>query len=151
MKFSSVVSWEERTVLFSDTVRYLQLAPLNMRIVLSGRLTVMSTFAGDTSGVPLRLCSGRGRWAVESMKQWEFGPLIVQVCLIYIRTPWLVGFSHPYVEWQIIDIALQTYDKVSVSLYDTLGKDSVGQHITYTPCFVIDDIASQNICNMPLL
>ncbi|TFK42731.1 hypothetical protein BDQ12DRAFT_676716 [Crucibulum laeve] len=29
-------------------------------------------------------------------------------------------------EWQIIDIALQTYNKVSVSLYDTLGKDSVG-------------------------
>ncbi|KAG5645915.1 hypothetical protein DXG03_005062 [Asterophora parasitica] len=28
-------------------------------------------------------------------------------------------------EWQIIDIALQSYNKVSVSLYDTLGKDSV--------------------------
>lgn len=31
------------------------------------------------------------------------------------------------VEWQILDIAMQTYDKVSVSLYDTLGKDSVGK------------------------
>lgn len=30
-------------------------------------------------------------------------------------------------EWQVIDIALQSYDKVSVSLYDTLGQDSVGQ------------------------
>lgn len=29
-------------------------------------------------------------------------------------------------EWQIVDIALQTYGKVGVSLYDTLGKDSVG-------------------------
>ncbi|KAF9001906.1 hypothetical protein BDQ17DRAFT_1357697 [Cyathus striatus] len=28
-------------------------------------------------------------------------------------------------EWQIIDIALQSYNKVSVSLYDTLGNDSV--------------------------
>ncbi|KAJ7093232.1 hypothetical protein C8R44DRAFT_815926 [Mycena epipterygia] len=28
-------------------------------------------------------------------------------------------------EWQIIDIALQSYKKVSVSLYDTLGKDAV--------------------------
>ncbi|CAA7267913.1 unnamed protein product [Cyclocybe aegerita] len=28
-------------------------------------------------------------------------------------------------EWQIVDIALQSYQKVSVSLYDTLGKDSV--------------------------
>lgn len=31
-------------------------------------------------------------------------------------------------EWQIIDIALQSYNKVSVSLYDTLGKDSVGKY-----------------------
>lgn len=30
------------------------------------------------------------------------------------------------IEWQIVDIACQTYQKVSVSLYDTLGKDSVG-------------------------
>jgi long-chain acyl-CoA synthetase len=28
-------------------------------------------------------------------------------------------------EWQIVDLALQGYQKVSVSLYDTLGKDSV--------------------------
>jgi len=28
-------------------------------------------------------------------------------------------------EWQIVDIACQTYQKVTVSLYDTLGKDSV--------------------------
>ena len=31
-----------------------------------------------------------------------------------------------FVEWQTIDIALQSYQKVAVSLYDTLGKDSVG-------------------------
>ena len=30
-------------------------------------------------------------------------------------------------EWQILDIALQTYCKVSVSLYDTLGADAVGK------------------------
>jgi len=30
------------------------------------------------------------------------------------------------VEWQLVDIACQTYNKVGVSLYDTLGKDSVG-------------------------
>lgn len=33
------------------------------------------------------------------------------------------------VEWQMIDIGLQSYQKVSVSLYDTLGKDSVGMHL----------------------
>lgn len=32
-----------------------------------------------------------------------------------------------YAEWQILDIAMQTYNKVSVSLYDTLGKDAVGK------------------------
>lgn len=36
-------------------------------------------------------------------------------------------------EWQIIDIALQSYDKVSVSLYDTLGKDSVGMVLFNCP------------------
>ncbi|KAJ7684665.1 hypothetical protein DFH06DRAFT_1355192, partial [Mycena polygramma] len=30
-------------------------------------------------------------------------------------------------EWQILDIALSSYKKVGVSLYDTLGKDSVGE------------------------
>ncbi|KAF8905973.1 hypothetical protein CPB84DRAFT_1813952 [Gymnopilus junonius] len=30
-------------------------------------------------------------------------------------------------EWQIVDLALQAYQKVSVSLYDTLGRDSVGE------------------------
>jgi len=31
-------------------------------------------------------------------------------------------------EWQTIDIALQSYQKVAVGLYDTLGKDSVGTY-----------------------
>lgn len=29
-------------------------------------------------------------------------------------------------EWQIVELACNAYRKVSVSLYDTLGKDSVG-------------------------
>jgi long-chain acyl-CoA synthetase len=32
-------------------------------------------------------------------------------------------------EWQIIDIAIYSYQKAAVSLYDTLGKDSVGEHM----------------------
>jgi|ERR1700722_6181864 len=31
------------------------------------------------------------------------------------------------VEWQIIDLTLQGYNLVGVSLYDTLGRDSVGK------------------------
>ena len=34
-------------------------------------------------------------------------------------------------EWQIINIALESYNKVSVSLYDTLGNDSVGQSLFF--------------------
>ena len=34
-----------------------------------------------------------------------------------------------WTEWQIIEIALQSYQKVSVSLHDTLGTDSVGKHV----------------------
>ena len=29
-------------------------------------------------------------------------------------------------DWQVIDLSLQAYGKVGVSLYDTLGKDSAG-------------------------
>ena len=30
-------------------------------------------------------------------------------------------------EWQIVDMACHSYDKVSVALYDTLGPTSVGE------------------------
>jgi hypothetical protein len=36
-------------------------------------------------------------------------------------------------EWQIIDLALQAYGFVGVSLYDTLGKDSVGTYYVMDP------------------
>jgi long-chain acyl-CoA synthetase len=40
-------------------------------------------------------------------------------------------------EWQVIDIALQAYGKVGVSLYDTLGKDSVEYIINHAHLTVI--------------
>ncbi|KAI0748011.1 acetyl-CoA synthetase-like protein [Daedaleopsis nitida] len=36
--------------------------------------------------------------------------------------------------WQVVDLSLQAYDKVGVSLYDTLGKDSAGA----SPCLAIN-------------
>lgn len=33
-----------------------------------------------------------------------------------------------HVDWQIIDLSLHLYNLVSVALYDTLGKDSVGKY-----------------------
>ncbi|TFK29789.1 long-chain-fatty-acid-CoA ligase [Coprinopsis marcescibilis] len=40
-------------------------------------------------------------------------------------------------EWQIIDIALQSYGKVGVSLYDTLGKDSVEYIVNHAALSVV--------------
>ncbi|KAF9567606.1 acetyl-CoA synthetase-like protein [Agrocybe pediades] len=40
-------------------------------------------------------------------------------------------------EWQIVDLALQSYQKVSVSLYDTLGKDSVDYIINHAHLSVV--------------
>ncbi|KXN90530.1 Long chain acyl-CoA synthetase 6, peroxisomal [Leucoagaricus sp. SymC.cos] len=40
-------------------------------------------------------------------------------------------------EWQILDIAMQTYNKVSVSLYDTLGTDSVEYIINHAYTTVV--------------
>ncbi|KAJ7465464.1 long-chain-fatty-acid-CoA ligase [Mycena galericulata] len=48
-------------------------------------------------------------------------------------------------EWQMVEISLQTYKKVGVSLYDTLGKDSVGaiNHAHLTAIFAtVDHIPS---------
>jgi len=40
-------------------------------------------------------------------------------------------------EWQILDIAMQTYNKVSVSLYDTLGNDAVEYIINHAHTTVV--------------
>jgi len=40
-------------------------------------------------------------------------------------------------EWQLLDIALASYQKVSVSLYDTLGKDSVEYIINHAHLTVV--------------
>lgn len=38
---------------------------------------------------------------------------------------WLISGA----EWQLLDCALHAYGKVGVALYDTLGKDAVGEQI----------------------
>lgn len=47
----------------------------------------------------------------------------------YVGNIW-VGLCHDAtvrIEWQLVDIANASYHKVSVSVYDTLGNDSVGK------------------------
>lgn len=42
-------------------------------------------------------------------------------------------------DWQVTDFAIHAYNLVSVSLYDTLGKDAVGkQHSFRFPKLCID-------------
>lgn len=56
-------------------------------------------------------------------------------------------------EWQILDIAMQNYKKVSVSLYDTLGKDAVGKIRTFDFSALSNTIRRpllQNTCNVTL-
>ncbi|KAJ6606501.1 long-chain-fatty-acid-CoA ligase [Mycena vulgaris] len=40
-------------------------------------------------------------------------------------------------EWQVVDIALQSYKKVGVSLYDTLGKDAVEYIINHAQLTIV--------------
>ncbi len=35
------------------------------------------------------------------------------------------------IDWQVVDLSLQAYGKVGVSLYDTLGKDSAGASFAF--------------------
>ena len=39
------------------------------------------------------------------------------------------SLAHSSKEWQLLDCALHAYGKVGVALYDTLGKDSVGEYV----------------------
>jgi long-chain acyl-CoA synthetase len=34
-------------------------------------------------------------------------------------------------EWQVVDLGVETYGMTSVALYDTLGKDAVGEYVDY--------------------
>lgn len=65
--------------------------------------------------------------------------------LVYINTiPSVLKVA--ITEWQIVDLAIATYGKVDVSIYDTLGKDVVGE---FAPCLLLQrlNVPCQNICN----
>lgn len=64
---------------------------------------------------------------------------IAQVC--FHRPGWTLKLTNDVwgtPEWQLVDLATHAYEMVSVSLYDTLGKDTVGEYdrcvsvVTYT-------------------
>lgn len=56
--------------------------------------------------------------------------------------------THASVEWQIVNIAIATYAKVDVSIYDTLGKNVVGESLIFQlPLLSSKSAPSQNTCN----
>lgn len=44
-------------------------------------------------------------------------------------------------EWQFVEWALNAYQKVGVSLYDTLGKDAVGEFlfVSHAKVYILND------------
>jgi hypothetical protein len=62
---------------------------------------------------------------VVNFQRLEFGPRTDLVCTSYQPLNFNTG-ADSLSEWQVIDLALHAYQKVGVSLYDTLGKDAVG-------------------------
>lgn len=81
-------------------------------------------------GVHSPICLPRVNLAVGTWTPLEFGHKIGQVSFnigLARDQNWRYILMVYIVEWQIVDIALQGCGKVGVSLYDTLGKDSVGK------------------------
>jgi hypothetical protein len=85
-----------------------------------------STSAGERSGVhsgsfSIRV-SSRVRLSIRSV----FGVRTGQVRPGVMVHAGLVLMNLP-AEWQVVDLGIETYGMTSVALYDTLGKDAVGE------------------------
>jgi len=94
-----------------------------------GRLMAKWMSGDATSAAHSTICSPRVSLEEETWKLLEFGLGIDLVRYSILLTELNGSDSFSSLEWQIIDIAIYSYQKVAVSLYDTLGKDSVGEHL----------------------
>lgn len=75
--------------------------------------------------VPWITCGSRRESEVPIYPQLVYGVKIDQVCTLVRR-----GFTlliKRRAEWQLVDLAVQAYAKVSVCLYETLGLHSAGK------------------------
>jgi hypothetical protein len=72
-------------------------------------------------------CSTRASSEAENTRLLVFGRKTGQESIVPLIITLLADIRS--LEWQIVDIACSSYRKVSVSIYDTLGKDSVGMHL----------------------
>lgn len=76
-------------------------------------------------GAPSKVYSVQAKPVEESTRQWVFGASIDPVREIPMFL--VCRYAHVQTEWQIIDQAVSSYSRVTVSLYDTLGPDVVGK------------------------
>ena len=86
---------------------------------------VRPTYEGDTLVAHYIPFSKRVSLVLENTQPLGYGPRIAQVLYFFLMLP-----PNPHsvdLEWQLVDIANASYQKVSVSLYDTFGDDSVGE------------------------
>ena len=103
-------------------------SPSNLQITMFGSLGLRSTRGGERLGVPCITCSRRVFWAEERWTPSASGARTRLVRFLSCHSPrWLTQVE----EWQLLDCALHAYGKVGVALYDTLGKDSVGEHTRF--------------------
>ena len=99
----------------------------SLRTTTSGRHTDKSMSGGGTLGVLCASCTSTVLLGVERCQQLGPGVRTGQVrLLIRSLTTQLYSTLTIIAEWQVIDWSLHAYGFVGVSLYDTLGKDSVG-------------------------
>jgi hypothetical protein len=85
---------------------------------------------GDvTLGVPFMLSSKMARWVVENAPRWVFGVKIDLVNLSLLAWFNLSLRANVQPECVLVDLALNAYGKVGVSLYDTLGDEAVGASV----------------------
>ena len=100
-------------------------SPSSLQITTYGSPGHRPTHGDERLAVLFITCSRRACWAEVHWTQLAYGA----------RTPpvrFVSGHASPPAnsgeEWQLLDCALHAYGKVGVALYDTLGKDAVGEH-----------------------
>lgn len=86
---------------------------------------VRPTYEGDILVALYIPFSKRVNLVLENTQPLGYGPRIAPVLHFFLMLSPNPHFIDP--EWQLVDIANASYQKVSVSLYDTLGNDSVGE------------------------
>ena len=100
-----------------------------MRVTTSGKHTHRRTRGGATLAVLFIISLRVEQWAVGNTPQWVSGVRIRPVSFLFLvrlSLPLNVNFQP---ECVLVELALNAYGKVGVTLYDTLGDEAVGAFV----------------------